>query len=152
MVLYFVAIMKLERKRIKFIQMICAEVSIQVKRLSRETFAECLVVDQQEKDKVLSSELSDGELLILPKMNNSTDNINLHEQCALHHNEVAATDYKMDKLIKKRCCCLVHTGVMFVKPFIRHLITDMSSKSQPYLEYDLVPVGRCDHISSVVNL
>ena len=113
--------MKIDKRRIKFIQMICAELSVQFIRLSKGTFVECSVTSEQEQSDILNNEFLDEELLTTLKadrFDNTLDDSALHKNCALHHNETQNSDCVVDELVKKRCCCLVDAALLFIKPFI----------------------------------
>ena len=116
--------MKIGKRRIKFLQMTCAELSVQFIRLSKGTFLECSITSQQEDSDILNSEFLNKELLATPnadRLDNSVDDSALHEYCALHHDDAQNSDCVVDELVNKRCCCLVDAALMFIKPFIIEL-------------------------------
>ena len=139
----FVAIMRIERKRTKFIQMICAELGTQFSRLSRSIFAECSIQNMENTSVILKNDRClDGESFGVPKedrLDNSADEFGFNS----NHNDDLQTDTGFDMVVKKRCCCLVDTGLTFIEPFAERLRIDINTQ---------FPDANWNVTSSVVSL
>ena len=124
--------MRINKKRKKFVKIGCGKVSRQIDRFSLMLVTEC-ESDNEEKTNcddlsrlnLLDSNTGDDEL-----PHKSTSQIDESEE--LENNSVSDND-----VIKTRFCCLVDSGLDFIKPFIdevgttsQHGLDDISDEER----------------------
>ena len=112
------AILRINKKRRKFVKIGCGKISRQIDRISQLLVTDC---ESDNDEKTNCDELSQLDLVDsksgdekLPQ--ESTSPIDERE-------ELEKNDVSDDDVIKTRLCCLVDSGLDFIKPFIEEIGT-----------------------------